>query len=317
MINWKSKRFWLLSVFGVTVALFMFTYQSDIPMSSLKLKYAKLPSNFVSVDGLIVHYRDVGVRTDSLPIVLLHGTGSSLHTWEGWVDELSKTRRVITLDLPAFGLTGPNAADDYSLEAYVEFTKQFIETFRIKACVLGGNSLGGGIAWQTAAAYPELVKQLILVDATGYPNKAKSVPLAFRLAKVPVLNNLLTVITPRSVIENSVKNVYGNPDLVTDELVNRYFDLTLRTGNRKAFLSRMQLDSYQDQSGKIKSLTQPTLIIWGEKDLLIPVENAQKFAANLPNNKLVIYPELGHVPMEENPQETVKAVKEFLEITNE
>ncbi|MFT7482597.1 MAG: pimeloyl-ACP methyl ester carboxylesterase [Oceanospirillaceae bacterium] len=314
MINWKSKRFWLLSVSGVIVALFMLTHQSDIPMSSLKLKYAKLPSNFVSVDGLSVHYRDVGVQTDSLPIVLLHGTGSSLHTWEGWVDELSKTRRVITLDLPAFGLTGPNANNDYSPEAYVEFTKQFIETFKIKSCVLGGNSLGGGIAWQTAAAYPELVKQLILVDATGYPNKAKSVPLAFRLAKVPVLNNLLTVITPRSVIENSVKNVYGNPDLVTDELVDRYFDLTLRPGNRKAFVARMQLDSYQDQSEKIKSLTQPTLIIWGEKDLLIPIENALKFAADLPNNKLVIYPELGHVPMEENPQETVKAVKAFLNI---
>jgi pimeloyl-ACP methyl ester carboxylesterase len=105
--------------------------------------------------------------------------------------------------------------------------------------------------------------------------------------------------------------------LVTNELIDRYYYLTLRPGNRKAFLVRMQLDSYQDQSGKIKSLTQPTLIIWGEKDLLIPVENAQKFAADLPNNKLVIYPELGHVPMEENPQETVKAAKEFLEITNE
>ncbi|MDP5121596.1 MAG: alpha/beta hydrolase, partial [Spirosomaceae bacterium] len=112
----------------------------------------------------------------------------------------------------------------------------------------------------------------------------------------------------------SVKNVYGNPELVTEELVDRYFDLTLRPGNREAFVARMQLDSYTDQSGKIKTLTQPTLIIWGEKDLLIPVENARKFAADLPNNKLVIFPELGHVPMEENPEETVKAVKEFLGI---
>lgn len=314
MINWKNKRLILLSVFGIIAALFLLAYQSDIPMSSLKLKYARLPSNFASVDGLNVHYRDVGVRSDSLPIVLLHGTGASLHTWQGWVDELAKTRRVITLDLPAFGLTGPNSANDYSPEAYVEFTKQFLETFRIKACVLGGNSLGGGIAWQTAAAYPDLVKKLILVDASGYPNEAKSVPLAFRLAKVPVLNRLLTFITPRSVIEQSVTNVYGNPDLVTDQLVDRYFDLTLRPGNRRAFVARMQLDAYQDQSAKIKTLTQPTLIIWGEKDLLIPVENARKFAADLPDNKLVIYPDLGHVPMEENPEETVKAVKEFLGI---
>lgn len=314
MINLKSKRFWLLGLFSIVAALFLFTYQSDIPMSSLKLKYAKLPSNFVTIDGMNVHYRDVGVESDSLPIILLHGTGASLHTWQGWVDELSKTRRVITFDLPAFGLTGPNAANDYSPEAYVEFTKQFIETFRITSCVLGGNSLGGGIAWQTAAAYPELVKKLILVDASGYPSTAKSVPLAFRLAKVPVLNSLLTVITPRSVIEGSVKNVYGSPDLVTDELVDRYYDLTLRPGNRGAFVARMQLDSYQDHSAKIKNLTQPTLILWGEKDLLIPVENARKFATDLPNNKLVIYPKLGHVPMEENPNETLKAVKEFLKI---
>ena len=315
MINLKSKRFWLLGSFGVIVALFLFTYQSDIPMSSLKLKYAKPPSNFVSIDGLSVHYRDTGVRTDSLPIVLLHGTGASLHTWQGWVDELSKNRRVITLDLPAFGLTGPNAENDYSPAAYVEFTKQFIEAFGIESCVLGGNSLGGGIAWQTAVAHPDLIKKLILVDASGYPNKSKSVPIAFQLAKVPVLNKLLSVITPRSVIEKSVRNVYGNPDLVTEELVDRYYDLTLRPGNRKAFVTRMQRGGYEDQSDKIKTLTQPTLIIWGEKDLLIPVENARKFASELPNNKLVVYPDLGHVPMEENPGETVKAVKEFLKIS--
>ena len=314
MINLKSKRFWLLSVFSTLAALFLLTYQSDIPVSSLKLKYAKLPSNFITIDGMNVHYRDVGVQSDSLPIILLHGTGASLHTWQGWVDELSKTRRVITVDLPAFGLTGPNATNDYSPEAYVEFTRQFIEAFRIKACVLGGNSLGGGIAWQTAATYPDLIQKLILVDASGYPNKAKSVPMAFRLAKVPILNSLLTVITPRSVIEKSIKNVYGNSELVTKELIDRYYDLTLRPGNRKAFVARMQLDSFQDNSDKIKTLTQPTLIIWGEKDLLIPVENAHKFATDLPNNKLVVYSELGHVPMEENPQETVKAVKEFLKI---
>lgn len=310
----KNKRFVWLGVLGTITALFLYLYQSDIPVSSLKLKYAKLPSNFVNIDGISVHYRDVGIKTDSLPIVLLHGTGASLHTWQGWVNELAQTRRVITLDLPAFGLTGPNANNDYSPAAYVEFIRQFLQAFGINSCVLGGNSLGGGIAWQTAAAYPKLVSQLILVDATGYPNQAKSVPLAFRLAKVPVLNNLLTVITPRSVIEKSVQNVYGNPDLVSKKLVDRYYDLTLRPGNRQAFLARMQLDANEDQSHKIKTLKQPTLIIWGERDLLIPVENAHKFAADLSRNQLVIYPELGHVPMEENPQETVKAVKAFLGI---
>ncbi len=311
---WKNKRFIWLSVFGIITVLFLFMYQSDIPLSSLKLKYATSPSNFVTINGVSVHYRDVGVKTDSLPVVLLHGTGASLHTWQGWIDELAQTRRVITLDLPAFGLTGPNANNDYSPATYVEFVKEFLQTFGINSCVLGGNSLGGGIAWQTAAAYPALVSQLILVDATGYPNQAKSVPLAFRLAKVPVLNKLLTVITPRSVIEKSVQNVYGNPDLVSEKLVDRYYDLTLRAGNRQAFLARMQLDANEDQSHKIKTLKQPTLIIWGEKDLLIPVENARKFAADLSNSQLVIYPELGHVPMEENPQETVKAVKAFLGI---
>lgn len=310
----SKKRLILLSFFGVIAAAFLITYQSDIPTSSLKLKYAKLPSNFMSVMGMNVHYRDEGVATDTLPIVLLHGTGASLHTWAGWVTELKKSRRVITLDLPAFGLTGPNKTNDYSPEFYVAFMKETLDAFGITACVLGGNSLGGGIAWRTAEAYPDLIKQLILVDAGGYPTVSKSVPLAFRAAKIPVLNKLLTVITPRSVIQKSVENVYGNPDLVTDELVDRYFDLTLRAGNRAAFVARMQVDSYVDFSNKITTLKQPTLIIWGEKDLLIPVENAKRFAADLPNDTLVIYPELGHVPMEENPNETVKAVKDFLKI---
>lgn len=314
MINWKSKRFIFLTLFVVLLGGFLAGYQSDIPVSSLKLKYAKSPSNFTDIMGMNVHYRDVGVATDSLPIVLLHGTGASLHTWQGWVDELSKTRRVITMDLPAFGLTGPNAGNNYSPEFYVEFINEFLTTFNVKRCVLGGNSLGGMIAWQMAVAHPERIKKLILVDAAGYPMESESVPLAFKMAKIPGISSLFTVFTPKFIIANSVRNVYGNPAKATDEIINRYYELSLRAGNRRAFVSRMKSAKYDDQSGKIKQIQQPTLILWGQKDHLIPVANAHRFAANLPNDSLVIYPELGHVPMEENAAETVKTVKGFLKI---
>ncbi len=286
---------------------------NDIPIEKLKATYAQPPSSFIKFDGLSVHYRDEGIKSDSIPIVLIHGTGASLHTFNDWSIELIKTHRVIRMDLPAFGLTGPFPNRDYSMEHYSEFILHFLNSIGIKKCIIGGNSLGGAIAWHFTANNPEMVEKLILIDAAGYSLNSKSIPIAFRLAKIPIINNLFTFITPKQTIRASIENVYAEKSKVTDSLVNRYFELTLRAGNRQAFIDRM---SYQQATSNIelviKTIQQPTLILWGEKDYLIPVENAYRFQKDLPNDTLVILKNSGHVPMEENPNESLKAVKSFL-----
>ena len=286
----------------------------DEPVSELKTRWAQPPSLFVAVEGMQVHLRDEGPRDDPTPIVLLHGTSASLHTWQGWTEDLRGQRRVIRFDLPGFALTGPQPQDDYSIDAYVRFVVAMLDQLGLQKVVLGGNSLGGQIAWATAAAYPQRVERLVLVDAAGYPFEPKSIPLGFQLARMPALALLLQHTLPRALVENSVRNVYGDPSKVTPALVDLYFDMSLREGNRRALGVRMALPRAEGAEGaeRIATLKVPTLILWGGQDRLIPPDNAQRFARDIAGSQLVMFDTLGHVPHEEDPVATVAVVRKFL-----
>ena len=308
----KFLKYFFLVVIILVSGFVAFNWKNDVSVEELKKRYANTESEFVEIDGMQVHFRDQGLATDSLPIVLIHGTGASLHTWESWVNELKNKHRIITLDLPAYGLTGPNKTGDYSQDFYVNFMENFLLKLNIKRCVLGGNSLGGSITWAFALEHPERVGKMILVDAGGYPMVSKSVPIAFQIARMPIVGNLFKYILPYAVIEKSLQNVYVHDDRITPELIERYYDLASRTGNRKAFLDRMKSSIKNDNYLKIKTLTMPTLIIWGKEDGLIPLNVAEKFHKDLPNDTMIVFKDLGHTPMEEDPMKTVKAVKDFL-----
>ena len=289
------------------------TWAPDKSVQSLSTRWANPPSQFIEVDGMQVHLRDEGPRNDPEPIVLLHGTSASLHTWDGWAQSLAEQRRVIRFDLPAFGLTGPHPKNDYSIGAYVHFVNAVLDQLGVTSCVLVGNSLGGQIAWGTALAHPQKVSRLVLVDAAGYPLQSTSVPIGFRIARTPGLRLLMEYVLPRGAVDSSLRNVYGDPSKVTPALVDRYYDLTLRAGNRQALAYRLEQHT-SDDAARIKDLKMPTLILWGAKDHLIPVENAHQFAADIQGAQLVIFDDLGHVPQEEDPQKTVKALKTFLRL---
>jgi len=284
----------------------------DRPLESLIPRWAPPPSEFIDLNGQLVHLRDEGPQADPQPIVLLHGTSASLHTWEGWVTELKKTHRVITFDLPGFGLTGPAVSGDYSDEAYQAFVIAMLDHFKLRHVVLGGNSLGGQIAWEVATVQPQRVDALILVDAAGYAFTSESVPLGFQFARMPVLRHLGKYVLPRALVERSVKNVYGDPSKVSGELVDRYFEMALREGNREALSRRMAQLQPGKFAARIATLKQPTLILWGGRDRLVPPSNAQAFARDIVGSRLVTFDTLGHVPQEEDPAATLVPVEEFL-----
>jgi pimeloyl-ACP methyl ester carboxylesterase len=246
-------------------------------------------------------------------VVLLHGTSSSLHTWDGWTQLLSSQRRVIRLDLPGFGLTGPFPEDDYRIDYYVRFMSVLLDSLEVTRCVLAGNSFGGYVAWQTALAEPGRIEKLILVDAGGYPPGSSSVPIGFRLAHVPWLNRIMQVTLPRRVVESSVREVYGDPGKVTSDLVDRYFELTLREGNRRALVQRFRQAPAGPDAHLITELRLPTLVLWGGRDRLIPVGDAERFHQDIAGSQLVVFPDLGHVPHEEDPEATLSAARRFLE----
>ena len=306
-----SKLILIVTLLFVAGMIILFGHR-DIPVNELKFAYANAASSFISVNGMEVHFRDEGDPNDSIPMVLLHGTASSLHTFDAWTAELIKTNRVIRMDLPAYGLTGPFPDGQYSIAHYTTFLKDFLTALKIQQCVLAGNSLGGEIAWNFTLNQPKMVEKLILIDAAGFPLKPKSIPIGFKLAQTPVLKNLFTVITPRFLVKASVENVFFDKSKVTDVLVDRYFKLTLREGNRQAIVDRFNISKQTDTYENLKNIPQPTLIIWGSEDLLIPVENAYQFKKYLPNSTLVILKDTGHTPMEESPLESLMPVMDFL-----
>lgn len=299
----------LLLLLAGSIAL---NWAPDRPLASLVDRWAPPPSVFMELAGQQAHLRDEGPRSDPVPIVLLHGTSASLHTWDGWTQALTPERRVIRVDLPGFGLTGPAANDDYRMEHYVAFITALLDTLGVQQCVLAGNSFGGWIAWETALALPERVRALVLVDAAGYPLDSESVPVGFRIARVPGLNRLMESVLPRSMIESSLRNVYGDPSRVTPALVDRYYELTLREGNRAALARRFAAGRHAADTSRIGQLRVPTLILWGELDRLIPPAHAGYFERDIPGSRRVTFPGLGHVPHEEDPAATVSVVRGFL-----
>ena len=206
----------------------------DLPVQSLVARWAPPPSEFIDLNGQLVHLRDVGPRGDAMPLVLLHGTSASLHTWEGWSRALQAQHRVISFDLPGFGLTGPlsgrYASWSYRGDDLARFVLELLDHLQVRRFAIAGNSLGGEVAWRVASLAPDRVQRLVLVDAAGYELKPESMPIGFRLAALPGANHLFEWLLPRGVVEASVRNVYGDPAKVTPQLVDRYFEITLRDG---------------------------------------------------------------------------------------
>jgi pimeloyl-ACP methyl ester carboxylesterase len=266
----------------------------------------------MSILGMQVHYRDQGVQTDSVPLILLHGMSSSLNTWDSVAYHLIAHRRVICLDLPGFGLTGPSPENTYNFDYYNKFIDSFTRRLQLTKFTLVGNSLGGSIAWNYALFNPAVVDKLVLVDAAGYPKRGESGSLGFKIASTPVINNILLFATPKLLVRKSLETIYFDQSRVTDAQVERFHDMAIREGNRAAALLIFK-GSFGTSlfKGNIKEINTPTLVLWGEKDNLISVENAYRFNQDIKGSKLEIYPNVGHVPMEEVPERVAKSILNF------
>lgn len=307
----KYLSYFLLTLLIGSSVILIAVAQKDIPREQLKSKYAKNPSQFMPLMGMQVHYRDEGNKLDNDPLVLIHGTSSSLNTWDSLISYLPSNIRIIRLDMPAFGLTGPSPENKYSYRFYSEFLNAFLNELNIKQCIIAGNSLGGGIAWHFALDYPQKVSKLILIDASGYPKINEKGSLGFKIASIPILNNLLLYVTPKSLVKKSLETVFVDQSLITEDRITRYHELLLAEGNRKAALSIFK-NKFDQQTNRIKDIQQPTLIIFGEKDQLINSDNAYLFQKDIKNSKAVILKNIGHVPMEEAPKETATIINEFI-----
>lgn len=283
------------------IALFAWGYAADIPVAELKAKYANAESEFVDLGGgLTVHLRDEGPK-DAPAIILLHGSNSQLQTWDEWTNRLKDKYRIIRLDLPGHGITGPDPKDDYSIAASVSVVDRLAANRGLTHFTLGGNSMGGGISYAYAIAHPDKLDGLILVDAAGAPdNNKKELPIGFRIMQTPVLNQIATVITPRSFVEKSLRSSVSKDAYINDAEIDLYWNMLRRPGNRQATLKRFAAFAHRDRNPEpVANLNIPTLILWGQEDKLIPVVAVPWFEKQFPDHVTHIYPGTGHLPMQE------------------
>ncbi|MGD0190345.1 MAG: alpha/beta hydrolase [Rhizomicrobium sp.] len=303
----------LIVVAAALAGAFYYLSTPDIPRSVLEAKYASPPSEFITLpDGARAHVRDEGPRNAPV-LVLIHGSNASLFTWRPWAERLDPTFRVVTMDMPGHGLTGAVPNNDYSGKAMVEFVREVADKLGLSRFAIGGNSMGGGIAARFAETYPARVTQLILVDAGGLPSKTgDKIPLAFQLARTPVLNQVLLYITPRSLVVEGLNDAIVRKAIINDAMVQQYWDFARMAGTRAATGERFRLRFDTYVADHIDTLKMPTLILWGEEDHLIPVAAAHEYAKDVPGSKLIVYPATGHIPQEEVADQSAADVKSFL-----
>jgi pimeloyl-ACP methyl ester carboxylesterase len=299
--------FFFLCAIGALAALASWAYSPPLPPEMLVARYANEKSRFMDIAGARAHVRDQG-NSDGIPLVLIHGSGSSLHVWEGWAQELGSKVRLISVDLPGHGLTGAWPRDEYTVEAYADFIEALADALKLDRFALAGHSLGGGVAWTFAATRPDRVSQIILVDAAGENREA---PWPTRLARLPVVGDIGIYFKSEQWVRRKLTEAYADPAMVTAERVKRTAELQRFPGNREATLRRARTQEPLDPSS-LRRLAVPTLILWGALDRWVPVADAFRFQNDIKAAKLEVFDRLGHDPMEEDPQATAAAVAAFL-----
>ncbi|MGW6194750.1 alpha/beta fold hydrolase [Kribbella sp. NPDC055110] len=237
-------------------------------------------------------------------MVLLHGSGSSLEGFERVAALLAASYDVIRPDLPGFGRTGPRPDRDYRVQTYARTIARFLTAIEVPHFVLVGNSLGGNIAWNLALDAPERVDALVLINATGYPEK--TLPAGLRLARNPLLRPVLRRWLPRSATERGLREAVGaNTNIVDAAMVDRVHALTSRPGNRSAFVDFANTDQ-PDRSAEIPKIAVPTLVLRSAGI------DGQHFASDIPGAAEHVHADGGHLLPEEDPDWVAAAITEFL-----
>ena len=283
-------------------------YTPDRKASWLAARYVAADDQFITMLGVRLRVRISG-PADAPVVILLHGFGGSLETWESWAVVLSKQYRVVRFDLPGFGLTGPDPSGDYTDARTVRLLAALMDALGVQKASLIGNSLGGKIAWNFAVEYPGRVEKLVLISPDGFASPGFEYGVK---PKLPAVMRLLPYTLPRFMLRMNLAVAYADPKRLSDATLTRYQDMMLAPGDRQAMLERMVQVMLVPPGPELAKITAPTLILWGERDGMIPFSNSADYVRDIPGARLVALPGLGHVPFEEDPAGSLPPVLAFL-----
>lgn len=273
---------------------------------------------YVKIGSVNTRYLAEG---EGYPVVLIHGMGGSASGWLPSFGAFADHYRVYALDLAGHGLSDRGdglALDSVSLAGFV---KDFMVEFKIEQAHVLGHSMGGVIALQLAIDHPELVNKLVLVDSTGF---GRELTVLFRIVSFPVLGEWLAAREYRSNMEKyaaATRKSAVNASFVTDELIAELYRVERSPEHLKPLLQTVRL--WVDGGGMKKSLFGPilqklpsvknkTLVIWGRQDNVLPLAQGELAARSMPNARLEVIDQCGHIPMFEQPEIFNRLVLDFL-----
>lgn len=273
---------------------------------------AAAETRMIEMDGAQIRVSLEG-PADAPVIVLLHGFTMSLESWDGWAEQLSTDYRIVRYDLLGHGLTGPDPLARYAPDERVAVLGRLLDALEIDRATLGGNSFGGLVAWRFAAAHPERVERLILVDSGAYSiygvtDDPVPVPDAMR-------SYLLTA--PLAGVQASAMQIYADPARLPEGRIEQIQQMMARLGNGEAFIGHLEEFVLPDPEADLAQVAAPTLILWGEEDRVIPLDHARRIEAAIPDARLITYPGVGHAPQEEIPGQTAADVRAFMQGSNQ
>ncbi|MBL8223744.1 MAG: alpha/beta hydrolase [Chromatiales bacterium] len=294
----------VLAVAGIAVAVWAYR---DIPAEVLEARYAGPASRFITIDGVRLHYRDEG---SGPVVVLLHANFSNLIDWDPWVDALKDRYRVVRLDMTSHGLTGPDPTGDYGLPRTLELVERFLDELGIEKATLGGTSLGGTVAIHYSVRHPERVERLVLLSPGSLEGRERA------RQGLPKAAYVLTWILPRALPEFMLRSGFGDPSKLPESLVDRWYDMWMREGQRKAQLDRLSQYESGDIEGLVRAIRAPVLLLWGEANTTALFEQAGEFRElleNAPSVTFISYPGVGHMAVEEAGAEIGRDVRAWLD----
>jgi pimeloyl-ACP methyl ester carboxylesterase len=285
-----------------------------VPAPSVSLEPALGEAKIFDYGGVRINYYETG---QGPPLILLHGFGASAYSWRFLAPALARDHRVLTIDLKGYGLSAKPEDGQYAIRDQADMVAAFIRARDLHDLVVMGHSMGGGVTLmaylKVAGDEPARIKKLVLIDSAGYPQK---MPLFIWLAKVPGLGSVGgQLISPRFATTMALRKCYYHKDRITDEQIDAYAYYGSLPGAREALVATARQIVPEDiaaVTSRYQTISVPVLIIWGAEDEVVPVSLGHNFKRDIPNSELVILPDCGHIPLEEEPGETTKLIVSFL-----